>query len=98
MRLVDLEFSETLELNHRISGGFSFSTDVDIDLNIDLITFDGGSLEIDLDNLDKSIEPDTQFEFESIKDNFTTFEFFDFGEVGEASVSLYVGDPLIENY
>ena len=97
MRLVDLEFSEILELEHRISGGWGFSTDADIDLNIDLITFDGGSLEIDLDNLDKSIEPDTQNDFFWWGGRWGDPE-LNSGEVGEASVSLYVGDPLIENY
>ena len=47
MHLIDLEFSETLELNHRISGGFSvpenftLNTDIDVDLDLDInVDFD----------------------------------------------------------
>ena len=43
MHLVDLEFSETLELNHRISGGFSYFQDTPIDLNKDI------DIDVDID-------------------------------------------------
>ena len=90
MHLVDLEFSEVLEQENSVLGGFSFSKDVDWDWleSVD-IDFD---VNIDLD-IDKSqsIEPDTQF---WLGDWCCCDEDY----VGEAFVSLYVGDPLIENH
>ena len=88
MHLIDLEFSETLELNHRISGGWGFvknvnlNQDIDVEFDdvIDPRLLDEDYLLLDEDNL-------------SLSGNFTGYTIWE--EYGP--VSLYVGDQIVEN-
>ena len=92
MRLVDLEFSEILELDPRISGGFGFTKNVNLDPGID-IDFES-DFELYVDNNIEFVE-DTDIE------NFGNFSgfYFPFGDdilLEDVRVELFVGDQIVK--
>jgi hypothetical protein len=92
MLINDLSYCEVVEEN--VVGGFGFSKSVNLDTDVD-IDFD---TDIDL-NVDKdvNIEADSKV---NVKGNFGSVEFdvtaAGNNGFGEASVSLFVGETLVE--
>ena len=92
MLINDLSYCEVVEEN--VVGGFGFSKNVSLDTNVS-IDFD---TDIDLD-IDKNVDIDANSDVD-VSGNFGSLEFDltvagDNG-FGEAAVSLFVGDNLVE--